>query len=194
MDDDELERERICIGRDVVHLERQRQGSEDYCVPYRRHKIGQLHQLLRVQSYLLFAAQTDALTDDRYHRKPHRLTRYAADSVEVICDCVSRYLNRSERGYNADNEYAPEVKQAALDAAGYSYREYLFYKPEIRPEFIFNRDINRTISLVQEDEQEEHRRKTRNSRGCRRASNTPFDSVYENGVADYVHNCGDERG
>ena len=69
-----------------------------------------------------------------------------------------------------------------------------FYKPEIRPEFIFNRDINRMIFLVQEDEQEEHRRKTRNSRGCRRASNTPFDSVYENGVADYVHNCGDERG
>lgn len=88
----------------------------------------------------------------------------------------------------------PEVKQATLDAAGYSYREYLFYKPEIRPEFIFNRDINRMISLVQEDEQEEHRRKTRNSRGYRRASNTPFDSVYENGVADYVHNCGDERG
>lgn len=130
MNDDELERERICIGRDVVHLERQRQGSEDYCVPYRRHKIGQLHQLFRVQSYLLFAAQTDALTNDRYHRKPHRLTGYAADSVEVICDCVSRYLNRSERGYNADDKYAPEVKQAALDAAGYSYREYLFISPK----------------------------------------------------------------
>lgn len=107
VNDDELERERICIGRDVVHLERQRQGSEDYCVPYRRHKIGQLHQLLRVQSYLLFAAKTDALTNDRYHRKPHRLTGYAANSVEVICDCVSRYLNRSERGYNADDKYAP---------------------------------------------------------------------------------------
>ena len=105
-----------------------------------------------MQSYLLFAAETDALAYDRYHRKPHRLTGYAADSVEVICDCVSRYLNRSERGYNADNKYAPEVKQAALDAAGYSYREYLFYKPEIRSEFIFNRDINRMISLVQEDE------------------------------------------
>lgn len=130
VNDDELERERICIGRDVVHLERQRQGSENYCVPYRRHKIGQLHQLFRVQSYLLFVAQTDALAYDRYHRKPHRLTGYAADSVEVVRDRIRGYLNGSERGYDADDKYAPEVKQAALDAAGYSYREYLFISPK----------------------------------------------------------------
>ena len=135
MDDDELERERIGIGRDVVHFERQRQGSEDYRVPYRRHKIGQLHQLLRVQSYLLFAAQTDALTDDRYHRESHCLTGYASDSVEVVRDRIRRYLNRSERGYDADDEYAPNMEQAAFDAAGNAYREYLFYQPEVRLEF-----------------------------------------------------------
>ena len=92
-------------------------GSEDYCVPYRRHKIGQLHQLFRVQSLsALRCREADALAYDRYHRKPHRLAGDASDSVEVICDCVSRYLNRSERGYDADYKYAPEGNRLPSDA------------------------------------------------------------------------------
>ena len=104
-------------------------------------------QLFRIETHLLFVAGAHTLADDGDHGKIDGLSHENAHTVQIVGDAVGGNLHGAETGDDAHHEYASQLEDAVLHAAGDADVEDLLHHARIQMERLFHKaDIQRRIA------------------------------------------------
>lgn len=109
---------------------------------------------------LYTASGADALPDDGDHRQIHCLPGDAAERAEVVGHTVGCNLHDAEQGDDAQHHDPSKLEYAVFQTVRQTDAEDLAQHPSVEDEFFTKRNVNGIPPVGQQQNQQQHRRKT----------------------------------
>ena len=127
------------LGTESIQSEDRVQDQEENDIQRNRGYVGHDDQLFRIEAHLFFIAGSHTLADDGDHGKIDGLSHEDAHTVQIVGDAVGSDLDGAEAGDDAHHEYASQLEDAVLHAAGNTDVENLLHHTGIQVERLFHK-------------------------------------------------------